>query len=367
MRTLFHRCLPFQTYSRYGVMVLPMLLVACATQQSVPPVQPELPAPSESSQVLTAPPTGTANMEALKALVQLQDRLDRIAAPLLLKNADLCKTQARNLLGFTAKNRYSYSSEFTDAASNLFGLQERLQVIGVLGGSGAALVGIKPGDVLLKAEDKELPQGQNAERIAATILAPMVSRKASVKMSIFRNGEALQLNVPLTRACGFRVELGNADNVASYADGGRIMITRGMLAFSKSDEEVAFLIAKEMAHNALSHPTKNRTHSAMGAMIDNLIQVKPDLSLLITGGGIKAYPAEMDTASDYLSLFMLARAGYSIENTRIFWQRLADQYPQNVLSGHTAIHPSTSARITAMAKAASDIRSKLASKKPLLP
>lgn len=367
MRTLLHHFLPLQPASRYGLMVLPMLLVACATQQSVPPSQAPLPAPSESAQVLTAPPTGTASMEALKTLVQMQDRLDRIAAPLLLKNADLCKTQARNLLGFTAKNRYSYSSEFTDAASNLFGLQERLQVIGVLGGSGAALVGIKPGDVLLKAEDKDLPQGQNAERIAATILAPMVSRKASVKMSVLRNGEALQLNVPLTRACGFRVELGNADNVASYADGARIMITRGMLGFSKSDEEVAFLIAKEMAHNALSHPAKNRSYSAMAAMIDNLIQVKPDLSLLITGGGIKAYPLEMDAASDHLALYMLARAGYSIENTRLFWQRLADQYPQSVLSSHTALHPNTSARITAMAKAASEIRSKQAAKKVLLP
>jgi beta-barrel assembly-enhancing protease len=177
----------------------------------------------------------------------------------------------------------------------------------------------------------------------------------------------MSLTIPLTRACGYRVELGNADNVATYADGQRVMITRGMLGFIQSDEELAYLIAKEMAHNALSHPNKNRSYSSMGAMIDNLLQIKPDLSLLITGGGIKSYSAELDGASDQLALYLLLRAGYSIENTRNFWQRLANQYPANVLSSHTALHPATSARMTAMDKAMSEIKTKQANKRPLVP
>src|SRR5690606_10805463 len=53
----------------------------------------------------------------LQQLVSQQDRLYRVAAPLMVHNAELCKDNARNLLGFTAKNRYSYSAELTGAAA----------------------------------------------------------------------------------------------------------------------------------------------------------------------------------------------------------------------------------------------------------
>ena len=43
-----------------------------------------------------------------------------------------------NLLGFTAKSKYSFSDELSEAAQQLYGMDDRLQVMGVLAGSGAA-------------------------------------------------------------------------------------------------------------------------------------------------------------------------------------------------------------------------------------
>lgn len=349
-----------------SVLAASLSLSGCQIFRRPPPVSNNQPAPVAAKPVLP-PNHAELQMEALRNLVNLQDRLDRVAAPLLLRNAELCKVQARNLLGFTAKNRYSYSSEYVEAASALYGLSEKLQVISVLPGSGAALAGVKRGDLLLRVEDKELPQGQNAERLAATILVPLVNGKSSIKMTLGRNGEQVQIAVPLTRACGFRVELGNADNFASYGDGQRVMITRGLLGFVQSDDELALLIAREMAHNALSHHSRHRSHLAQAAMIDNLIQANPDTSLLITGGGIKPYPADLDAAADYLSLYLAARAGYNTDAAPALWQRLATYYPKTVLSGHTALHPDLEARKKAVEKANGEIRSKLAAKKPLLP
>ncbi|MGZ3254903.1 MAG: peptidase M48, partial [Burkholderiaceae bacterium] len=54
-----------------------------------------------------------AEQGALQSLVTQQDRLDRVAAPLLVNNPEICKDNARNLLGFTAKNKYSYSEELS--------------------------------------------------------------------------------------------------------------------------------------------------------------------------------------------------------------------------------------------------------------
>lgn len=344
-----------------------LLLTACATTSQAPVQNKSEPLSKEPVVTLTAPPFASPVVEALRELVTQQDRLDRIAAPLLLNNPDLCKHQARNLLGFTAKNKYSYSSEYTDAAQGMFGLGESLQVIGVLAGSGAASAGVRRGDILLAVEERPLPQGQNAERATAAILLPLVGSRANVKLSLQRKGETLNVVVPLTRACAFRVELGNADNVNTYADGQRVMVTHGMLDFVKSDEELAYLIAKEMAHNALSHPAKQRLTGTVGGIIDNLIHVHPDLSMLIGSGGIKAMPQELDAAGDRLALYMLVRAGYNIDGCVAFWQRLAAQYPATVLNGHTAIHPSTAFRVTAMEKAIKEIRAKQAARKPLLP
>ena len=47
----------------------------------------------------------------------------------------LCRTQARPLLGFTAKNVHSYPSELSGSARKSLALDERLQVMQVLEGS----------------------------------------------------------------------------------------------------------------------------------------------------------------------------------------------------------------------------------------
>ena len=345
-----------------------LLLSACATQQG--PTALPLPAPgTEPAHPTVAKPAApvTAEQEALKGLVVLQDRLDRVAAPLLINNPELCKRQARNLLGFTAKNKYSYSGEFADAAQQMFGLNERLQVISVVSGSGAARLGLKRGDSLLKVEDKPLPEGQNAERQAAVVLAPMVGKHSSIKLTIARNGNEQVLDIPLTRACGFRVELGNADNVNSYADGGRVVVTRGMMKFVQSDNELAYVIAKEMAHNALGHPAKLHINATSSEVIDNLIRVHPDTSALSGSSGIRAMPQEFDAAADTLSLYMIARGGYNVDGALSFWQRLATQYPASVLNGHTALHPATAYRFGVMDQILADVKAKQAANKPLLP
>src|SRR4051812_24386006 len=126
------------------------LLAGCSAFQSKPPA-PE-PAPAVVKTVNEGPPVVTAKMaaarEALTQMVALQDRLYRIAGPLLINNADLCRTQARNLLGFTAKNKSSYTGEFVDAAQAVFNYGDRLEVASVLAGSGAARAGLRKGDGL---------------------------------------------------------------------------------------------------------------------------------------------------------------------------------------------------------------------------
>lgn len=341
------------------------LLAGCSTPGGQSGGGPGMSAQSDTTPATTA--RMAAEQDTLSKMSLLQDRLYRVAAPLLINNADLCKNQARNILGFTAKNKYSYPGEYADAAMVALGYGEQLQVSGVLAGSGAARAGLRKGDTLVSADGKTLSGGANAETVAAGVFGPLASSRAALTMAIERRGAIQNLVVPVTRACAFKVELGNSDNVNSYADGQRMMVTRGMINFAQSDEAIAFVMAKDMAHNILGHPVTQRQSGTQGSMIDNLAGIRPDTSMLITTGGLKPMPPELDVAADSLGLYLAARAGYNVDNAARFWQRLAAQYPPTVLSGYTAVHPGTAVRLAAINKTVAEIKAKQAAKKPLLP
>ncbi|MGW8394007.1 M48 family metalloprotease [Pseudoduganella sp. HUAS MS19] len=345
-----------------------LLLSACSTIQPdgapAAPLEPVAPA-APAAPVVT--PQMQAARDNLKVIAGLQERLYRIAAPLLINNADLCKAQARNLLGFTAKNKYSYPGEYADASAAVLGYDEVLQVSGVLAGSGAAKAGLRKGDDLVAAGGKPLPRGRDAESKAAAVFGPLTASSATLNMTIARNGNNQTLNVPVTRACAFRVDLGNSDNVNAYNDGSRVMLTRGMINFAQNDEAIAYVMAKELAHNILGHAGSMRSTATMASIIDNLASVRPDLTMLVGSAGVRPMPSDYDVAADNLALYMLARAGYNIGNARSFWQRLSSQYPATALNGYTAIHPNVTARLAAMDRSVSEIKAKQAAKRPLLP
>jgi hypothetical protein len=336
---------------------LALFIAGCSTVSLDQPRGSSLPAPSSSE---------SAQQQTLRALTAQQDRLYRVVAPLLTKNAPLCRGNARNLIGFSAKNKYSYSADYVAAAQAL-GFGEQLKITGVLPDSGASRAGVQRGDLLTTVEGKPMPQGENAEREASALLGPLVSQRANVKLGLQRGDRKLDVTVPLTLACGFGIELGNTDNVNAYADGRRVLVTRGMLNFVRNDTELAYVLAKELAHNALRHPAQQRMTGTVGGIINNLIHITPDTSMLNGSGGVKAMPQELDAAADTLALYMLTRAGYDIDGDAAFWQRLANQYPASVPNGYTAIHPGTAYRLSVIKQTVADIKSKVGNKQTLTP
>lgn len=294
----------------------------------------------------------TAEAAKLQQIVAMQDRLDKVGGQLLIGSADICRNQLRNLLGFSVANKYTYTESMAAIAAETYGLGERLQITHVIPGSGAQHAGLKRGDILLRIENKPVPQGINAERNTVKMLSSLVSKNKSLSLTILRNRKTRRFTVSLTPACGFRIELGQTANVNAYSDGNRIMVTQGMMLFARSDEDLAYVISKEIAHNVLGHAKYLQNTHAATRLIDNLLNTSSQQTTAGTSNtGLKPMPQKFDIDADTLSLAISLRGGYNIDNAVRFWKRLAYRYPATNPRNYTSLHPSTSARLEAMTKA----------------
>ena len=361
---------PMQT--RLSALCLPALLVVfalagCASLTTPPAATPSPATPTTSVPAKPVSAFSRSEGEAeFDRLIARQDRVYRIIAPLIVKNAVLCKTASRPLLGFTAKNRYSFPVELRDAAVARLGKGDELRVVQVLEGSGAQRAGVQRGDALLSIAGKNLPLGPQAETETARLLAPLLKQTTEVDVQVLRNEAPITLKVALTTACAFTVDIGNAPHVNAYSDGRRIMVTAGLLA-EVSDQELAVILAREIAHNVQLHATTMQTRATMASIIDTLLPPKPDLSGFAGSAGLKTMDEKLDQEADRLALYMLARAGFNPTVAVDTLERLARRYPATVLNSYTALHPWTEDRKRQMVDIVAEIRKRQASKKSLVP
>jgi predicted Zn-dependent protease len=341
----------------------PFALLVLAGCASVSPTVPTSPTVSTAAAVSAS--TVSAEQQ-FDALIARQDRVYQVIAPLITKNAVLCKTAARPLLGFTAKNAYSFSTELRGIAERRLGLSEALQVMQVLDGSGALRAGVRRGDVLEAIQGQPLPRGAQAETEAARLVAPMMRTTTEIDISVLRDGKPLTMKVPLTPACGFTVDIGNAPQVNAYGDGRRILVTTGLLD-ALSDRDLAVILAREMAHSVQQHARAMKMRATLTGVIDMLLMPRPDPALFVGSAGLRPLEEKMDKDADRIAQYMLARAGLDPAAAITTLDQMAQRYPATVINGYTALHPWTGERADLMRSTAAEIRQKQAAKKPLVP
>jgi predicted Zn-dependent protease len=134
-----------------------------------------------------------------------------------------------------------------------------------------------------------------------------------------------------------------SEQINGMTDGRQIGITSGAIHFFVWDDELAWLVAHEIAHNLLSH--------VQSAKLQRML----DTFLTATTGAPKrplnaAEPGSREVQADYVGAYLIARAGYDLDAIRRAWDRFSRVEVRHTpvgTPGFPSTHPTTAERLAA--------------------
>ena len=297
---------------------------------------------------------------ALKEALKSQQRLLKIGGPILKKSLSFCEDRKRKSVGITYANKYDFDGEFQEIAVSKLGLSDTLEITYVINSYPAAEAGLKVGDILLSINEKEIPSDKDASKKFSELLKKEIKNNAKLLFHVVRNNVVELLEIIPIETCDYPLIVTNDDVVNAYADGNNIFITQGMMDFAKSDDELALVVAHELAHNAMRHIDAKKTNALGGFVIDMLITVLSgiDTQGIFTQSFAQAYSQEFESEADYVGLYMCELSDYNISEAAYFWRRMGVKHPGSIAQNHAATHPSTPERFVSIENTVEEIEQK---------
>ena len=213
-------------------------------------------------------------------------------------------------------------------------------ILHVLPESPASRAGLRAGDILLSVNGKPFQQPERAarerdstgQRTALEEADTQVENELArgpARIELLRAGQALSASLSPVWGCSGRVRLARSAQPNAFADGTYAIMTTRLLSFIRSDDELALVLAHEMAHNLLGHPARLK---ALG------ISSGAARSFGRNAGRVWATEEE----ADKLAVKLLASAGYDLGAVMPFWRRFYANYESRLQLFRT--HPSLAAR-----------------------
>jgi hypothetical protein len=299
---------------------------------------------------------------AVSDMVDEQKRLSRIHRTLSVKANALCGDLVGPDVGLYSMTRPKGS--FGPVFESKYGIGERRTVLFVLEGSPAEAAGIKPRDVI-----KSINGVAMTDRDGLSELFKKVKPEDPLQYEIERAGESLSLTVKPERACRYPIALRPEQIVNAYADGRQVMVTRGMVNFARSDDELALVISHEMAHNIMKHMEARRQNTGLGVLADiaTILLSRGQVNPNFTNLAATRYSQEFEAEADYVGLYIMAQSGMPITDAPKFWRRMAAANPGSIKTNHGASHPSTAYRMVALEQTVKEIDDKKQRGEPLVP
>lgn len=305
---------------------------------------------------------------ALKKFLSYKQRLADVSYPILKSASPFCSNKKIYSLGAQGTSSAEFEDHWKTTANKIFDGDEFI-ITWIADNGPAARSGLLVNDRIMAINN--IPYGENQQqhkKFFAETLRIQTSKPNLIKLKVKRNDQIFKVNINQETICGYPVVLGDNDAVNAYADGKRIIITKGMMRFAKDDQDLALVIAHELGHNLMGHIDKKQSNYMLGTLLDLAAAVNGINTRGTFGSaGARAYSQDFESEADYVALYYMNAAGLSLEGVADFWREMAAEHPGSIASNHSASHPATSERFIAISKTIEEINHKISTGKPLRP
>ena len=135
----------------------------------------------------------------------------------------------------------------------------------------------------------------------------------------------------------------NDENLNAFAlPGGQIFLNLGAIFKTKSEAELAGLLAHELAHTVLSHGFKLMSE---GNLINSVVQYVPYAGATVSNLIVLNYSRKMERQADVLGTRILVSAGYAADGVRNLMVTLNEGKEDIGVLAWLSTHPETAERV----------------------
>jgi len=184
------------------------------------------------------------------------NRISAITHNILVANVSLC-SKTKMDYGFTSMSVNGEGSEDQkDRWVKAFNLHEQPTVTYVIPKSAADRAGLRTDDAIISANDNLWSDVQSPG--AFTKLLTKARQSPHLHLGVLRDGKMKTLDLTAEQACDYSFTMSLTNEHLAWAQNKRIVVSLGAAKLLKRDDELAFFISHELAHNLLGHTLPER-------------------------------------------------------------------------------------------------------------
>jgi beta-barrel assembly-enhancing protease len=255
----------------------------------------------------------------ISALHDMDLRVATIGHQLALANARQCPNKGPQS-GILLHSLGQYGSAFRTIMQQQWGLTDAPTLLAVVPGSAAQKVGLFAGDQIRAVNGVATTTGQSKKSTFAVVertqqMLEQALRAGYADILTARAGNAvIRLVAPI--ACPALFQVLPSQKMKATADGRYVQLSTRIIESARDDDELSFIIAHELAHNALGHR----------AWLDK-------------AGRKAANVRETEIAADVLGVKMMRQAGYDPAAAARYWAREGDRMDAGLFRSGTHLSP----------------------------